>query len=392
MEGVTVLEGDGVAERDPVPEDDGLPEADGLPANDDIPVLDGVVMRVRPLGISVLAVLAAIGCVVGILVTVAATGGAGVVTGGALALVVVPLILVVSGVLAFGLWELRWWAWPLALLSWISAGVQAIVAATHGTFSTDLLVAPTVIAYLAQHDIRSVFGPRILTPSRRLAAVTAALALVVAVLPVGSAAVAGWSPAVPGDAGSTLVAQVDVARLLSTGVGTVPTSDGEEDAFRDHECLDRDQRAAGWLDLCWVVDQIPDEDPVGDYYRFEAYGTFGSAATEPGQAEGSGVRWLVLRSRLQTPVVDGWSFGEPNGETVGCLPGRSGLLSGERAVELPCDGRTVGVAELQAQTVTWTCLGCLIPESFDRGIGISTEVKVAQGAKPAWTLYADFGS
>ena len=94
----------------------------GQEKGSEVAVGDGMPERARPFGISVIAVLDGIGCLAGIAVTLAAMGGGAVVQGGALAFVVVPLVIVLAGVTARGLWTLRWWAWPLALLSWIAAG------------------------------------------------------------------------------------------------------------------------------------------------------------------------------------------------------------------------------------------------------------------------------
>jgi hypothetical protein len=346
--------------------------------------------RPRPIGVSVLAILAAIGCALGMVVTLVAIGGGDVTGVGALALVVVLLVVVLSGVTAFGLWELRWWAWPLALLSWSSAGMGALIGLAGGAFSTDVLVAPIAIAYLLLHDTRSAFGPRVGLPSRPFVAVTATLALVFTLLPAVSAAAASWSPSVPNDAGTTLVAQIDVARLGSPEAGgTGP----EAASLVGADCLDRDQRPAGWLDLCWSVTRLPDEDPDGDYYRFEAGGTFGWDATEPGQAAGSGVRWVVLRNRLLTPVADGVSSAQPDGTTTGCPAAGDEWMLGATGPSLPCDGKTVGSADLQTHTVTWTCVACLLlTSSTERAIGLSEDIKVAEGVAPAWMLYADFGT
>ena len=67
--------------------------------------------RGRPLGITVLAVVAGIGCVGGIVVALAVMGGGGVVRGGVLAFVVVPVVIALAGAAAYGLWTMRWWAW-----------------------------------------------------------------------------------------------------------------------------------------------------------------------------------------------------------------------------------------------------------------------------------------
>jgi hypothetical protein len=352
---------------------------------------DGIQERARPLGISVLAVWSGIGCAIGIAVTLLAIGGGATVRGGPLALVVVPGLIIAAGATALGLWELRWWAWPLALLAWIAAAVGALVGLTNGRLNTDLVVAPIAIAYLLRGDVRAAFGPSIVSPARRFILVTATLAVVLAALPVGGAVAAGWSPTVPDDAGSTLAAQIDVARLIAPG----PTSSKPDEAtFAGSECLDRDQRPAGWLDLCWSVVRQPDGDPDGDYYRFEAHGTFGSEATDPGQPAGSGIRWIVLRNRLLTSIVDGVASARPDGVVEGCQGGDVGelMLLGARSPELPCDGRIIGRADLQTHTVTWTCVGCLLPDSGDRAIGLSEDVKVGEGLAPAWMVYADFGN
>ena len=258
---------------------------------------DGMAERARPLGVTVLAVLAGIGCVAAIAVTLAATDGGGVVQGGALALVVASLVIVLLGVTAYGLWEMTWWAWPLALLSWISAGAQALVGLTSGMLSTGLVVAPIAIVYLLRHDIRSVFGLRVTSPSRRFVGVTAILGLVLAVLPIAGAAAAGWSPAVPNDAGTTLVARIDAAPLASPATGT---SGSEEATPVEGECLDRDERPAGWLDLCWSVIRLTDEDASG-------------TTTASRRAARSG-RTPPSRGRRPGPGFDGWC------SATGCSP------------------------------------------------------------------------
>ena len=101
----------------------------------------------------------------------------------------------------------------------------------------------------------------------------------------------------------------------------------------------------------------------------------------------------MLRDRLLTPVVDGVSSGQPDGATEGCPQGDFGLPGlGATGLELPCDGRTVGSADLQTHTVTWTCVGCLIPANHNRAIGLTEDVKVGEGVTPAWMVYADLGN
>jgi hypothetical protein len=346
----------------------------------------------RPLGISILAVLAALGCGIGAFVLVAVAGAIGEVDGGVLVWVAGWLLVVASGASAYGLWTLRWWAWPLALLAWVGGGVQAVISLGGGTLSTDLVVAPIAVGYLLMPGIRSIFGARVASPSRIFVAATALLVVLVAAAPMGVAAVGSWRPMVPAGAGTTLVAHVDLAHPASPAPDTGVTPD--EATIEAGDCLSRDQRPAGWLDLCWTVERLPDGDQAGDYYRFEARGTFGSDATDPGEASGSGIRWVVLRNRLLVPVADGVSSAQPVGVTEGCQPDTADLLAafGTGPPELPCDGRTVGTADLQTHTVTWTCLGCLLGGGRQqRAIGLSEDVKVGEGVMPSWDVYADSG-
>jgi hypothetical protein len=348
--------------------------------------------RTRPLGISLLSGLAALGCGIGAVVLIAVAGVVGEAPGGAALWVVGLLLVIESGATAYGLWTLRWWAWPLALLAWTGSGVGAVASLAGGSLSTDLVVAPLAIAYLLRPGIRSVFGTRVAAPSRSFVAAMTVLLALVAAAPVSAAAVADWRPTVPEGAGTTPVGQVDLAGLATPGPGTDDTTD--EATVEAADCLDREHRPAGWLDLCWTVVRQPDGDAAGDYYRFEVRGTMGSDATDPGEASGSGIRWVVLRDRLLVPVVDGVSSAQPDGVTEGCEADAVDVLVplGGSLPTLPCDGRTIGTSDLQSQTVTWTCEGCLLGAGRqEREIGMSEDVKVGEGVTPSWALYADFG-
>ncbi|HET9682191.1 MAG TPA: hypothetical protein VFP19_09145 [Candidatus Limnocylindrales bacterium] len=107
--------------------------------------------RERPFGVSVLAVLAAIGTVLGLLVVLASSGLEPAATLIALALTVF------QGVTAYGLWTLRRWAWPLALVVWVLGTLDAVRLLTEGTFNTNLVVGPIVVLYLLQPQIRRAF-------------------------------------------------------------------------------------------------------------------------------------------------------------------------------------------------------------------------------------------
>jgi hypothetical protein len=105
----------------------------------------------RPQGITLLALLAA----AAILLVPIATPSPLVATLGDVGLVAVVAI---SLVLAYGLWEMRPWAWPLAVLFWVFGFLDALLLLTAGTANTNLIVSPIVLAYLNQASIRRLFG------------------------------------------------------------------------------------------------------------------------------------------------------------------------------------------------------------------------------------------
>ena len=92
--------------------------------------------------------------------------------------------------------------------------------------------------------------------------------------------------------------------------------------------------------------------------------------------------------------IDGVFSAEPDGVREGCEASDLDPFAplGAGVPELPCDGRTTGVADLRTHTVTWTCVGCpLGADRLNRAIGMSEDVKVGEGVVPSWALYADFG-
>lgn len=101
--------------------------------------------RGRPFGVSLLAFLALVSVVIAILV--APVGGW-----------VVLAVALVSGALAYGLLELKSWAWTLALLYWAFGFAQALWLLPQDSINTNLIVGPLVVAYLWRSDIRPLFG------------------------------------------------------------------------------------------------------------------------------------------------------------------------------------------------------------------------------------------
>lgn len=190
-------------------------------------------------------------------------------------------------------------------------------------------------------------------------------AAVLAVVASGGAAVLAAAPSVPD------------ARALAV-IGRLASPDGV--------CVDRIERAAGWIDVCWeAVREDAEEDPIQDLYRLRVWGTFGS--------ETGGVRWVVLRADLDgepsNRVFQAWPDGEYTGECRQVEPGLGGTPS---VPEVVC-GRTVGTFDdaAWAHTVTWTCEQCLVPDGATRAISLHALVAVEAGTVPGWEIRGDIG-
>jgi hypothetical protein len=112
--------------------------------------IGGMSGKHRPFGISILAVLAAISFVFGLLALFGGTDE----QGGAF---VVFAITAVAALDAYGLWNLRPWAWPLALAAWALGTIDAVILLSAGTINSNLVVGPIAIAYLLRADIRALF-------------------------------------------------------------------------------------------------------------------------------------------------------------------------------------------------------------------------------------------
>jgi hypothetical protein len=130
-------------------------------------------MQQRPTGITILAVLSAIGGVLGVFggFSLVVLGSAvGVATGeaglGALGFVFGGLTLILGFVgiaLAFGFWTLRPWAWPLGvILELVNIGVSvaqvALGYASIFSVAISVVVAGIILYYLNQPHIKRAFG------------------------------------------------------------------------------------------------------------------------------------------------------------------------------------------------------------------------------------------
>jgi hypothetical protein len=131
--------------------------------------------RVRPTGVTILAVLAGIGGVLSLLLAVAAIGLAGVAAGSiggqqgaALGGLVVfgGLIALVYGALslafAFGAWTLKPWAWLLGMaaqvLSLVSSALQVAGGGSISGIVVSVLIAIGILYYLNTPGVRTAFG------------------------------------------------------------------------------------------------------------------------------------------------------------------------------------------------------------------------------------------
>jgi hypothetical protein len=118
----------------------------------------------RPTGITILAVLAAIGGIIGLFGGFVVTFGGTVLFGGAGTLLGLALLAfsALSIAFAWGAWTMQPWAWPLGVV--IAAGeiVLAIVWIIGGAsiFSeiVNIVVYGAVLYYLNQPTIKSLFG------------------------------------------------------------------------------------------------------------------------------------------------------------------------------------------------------------------------------------------
>jgi uncharacterized membrane protein (DUF2068 family) len=125
----------------------------------------------RPTGVTIIAVLAAIGGVLGILSGLALIGLGGFiaasgVTGGALAPIVGLLLLaygVLALVLAYGFWTLKPWAWTLGIGLQAAGIVINILQFMNDTTQLgsriiSIAISAAIIWYLYRPNVKAAFG------------------------------------------------------------------------------------------------------------------------------------------------------------------------------------------------------------------------------------------
>jgi hypothetical protein len=216
------------------------------------------------------------------------------------------------------------------------------------------------------------------------AAVVAGLALTFGLIAVN------WTPAIPADAGSVVLTRATLTGSVAPDAD--PDSDGDSEdgpsSPNGGACLDRVTHPGGWMDLCWEAFRVLDLDPLKDYYSLRVYGT---VSGEPG-----GTRWSVVRAGLVGQVADGAFDAWPEGTFEGpCRELAVDLLSDTSgSTHATICGRTVGqpTGRPWSHSVTWTCVGCLVPDRSEREIVLYQSVGVPQGTVPGWDIGAEFGS
>jgi uncharacterized membrane protein (DUF2068 family) len=123
----------------------------------------------RPTGVTIIAVLSAIGGVLGLLASLVllGLGAAGAAAGlGGLAFMAGILVLaysVLSLVLAYGFWFLKSWAWPLGVGVQALGIIQAVLQFANDSTQIVSLVISIAIAgvilwYLFQPHVKAAFG------------------------------------------------------------------------------------------------------------------------------------------------------------------------------------------------------------------------------------------
>jgi hypothetical protein len=166
------------------------------------------------------------------------------------------------------------------------------------------------------------------------------------------------------------------------------TLEGEsEQDWAASECLDRIERPAGGLDLCWgATREFGETDPTKDYYELRVFGSFGFDT-------GSGIRWVGVRvepeAAASVELIDTWPTGVFEGE---CEQMEVAVGPGPMTPETIC-GRTTATAPAgsNSRRVDWTCGSCLFPDQMTRAIALYEFIAVPAETAPAWRIFADLG-
>lgn len=120
--------------------------------------------RERPLGVTILAILAAVGGVLGLLGSVALLGLFTAAGGFFMILGIVSLVLsVLYLIFAYGAWTLQPWGWSLGVGLAAASVVLTLIGLTQGTQEIvgaiiSLAISGVILYYLFQPDVKAAFG------------------------------------------------------------------------------------------------------------------------------------------------------------------------------------------------------------------------------------------
>jgi hypothetical protein len=215
------------------------------------------------------------------------------------------------------------------------------------------------------------------------------IVVVVAVVALAGAYIVGnFKVAIPASAGTTSVARTTLEGAPTPDPSEITDPNDLTPSPAGQACLARILRPEGWLDLCWeATREMAAGSPTQDYYRLRVYGTYSGES-------GTGVRWTVVRAKLLRSPSDGALKGWPDGPYEGACqqqPVSLPISHGEQ--EMIC-GLTTGDLRTSdwTYTVTWTCVGCVLPDRSSRGLVLDEFIAVREGSVPNWEIFADVGS
>ena len=229
--------------------------------------------------------------------------------------------------------------------------------------------------------------------SRRIGAIGA---IAIMGLAVGAIWVTGrLIVTVPADAATTVLAHTVLTGPITpdASAGDATDSSPLPRSPSGRQCLERIERPAGPMDLCWEDWRDPaDADPQQDYYLLRVYGSFGGAS-------GTGVRWAVAGARLvgepSNQVFQAWPVGVYEGACEQDIVAIGPLGIGSTPVLETLCGRTTATTSTKSgdwsQRVTWTCPSCLLPDQSTRSIALYEWMAVPEGTVPAWDIFGDLG-
>ena len=120
----------------------------------------------RPMGITILAIVALLGGVLNLLVgsDLLGIGGATAASSlGTIAGIVLVLTGIVNFAVAYGYWRLEPWAWLLGVVTWVAAIVSSVLQYMNDntilvSMAISVIIAVLVLVYLFRPQVRAAFG------------------------------------------------------------------------------------------------------------------------------------------------------------------------------------------------------------------------------------------